>query len=82
MKKYEYFEYGEFSVVYRIVPAFMADGVRVFRRKEYEEEIWAFNEKNFESEEQAAAEITKRLDMLLKIGKIKGYTVTEDKRYG
>lgn len=81
MKKFEYFEYGEFLTTYRIVPAFMSDGVRVFRKKEYEkDEIWAFNERVFESEEQAEAEIARRLNLHIKLGKIDSYTVKEDKR--
>ena len=82
MKKYEYFEKNGLSVVYRIVPAFMSSGVRVFRKREWErEETWAFEEKVFATEEEAENELQRRLNLHVKIGTIAGYTVTNDDRY-
>lgn len=77
MKKYEHYDKHGFFTTWRIVPAFMSDGVRVFRHEEYKEEKWAFNEAVFKSEEEAEAKIEKYLKNCLKVGLIPSYTVKE-----
>lgn len=77
MLTFEYFDHNrpELLVTFRIVPAFLTDGVRVFRKRSWErEELWCFNERVFESEAQAAAEITKMLNIFVISGITNTYT--------
>ena len=81
MKKFEFTTNNGNEGYYRIVPAFMSDGVRVFGFgwlpfRYAHEEFVAFNEKIFATEEEAEAAITKTLNMWMKVNLVSGYTVT------
>lgn len=77
MKKYEHYDKHGFFHTWRIVPAFMENGFRVFHHEEYKDEIWAFNEKVFKTEEEAERRIERVLSCALKTRQIDSYTVKD-----
>lgn len=76
-KIYEYYDKHGFYHVWRIVPAFMEDGYRVFHKEEYKDEIWTFHEAVFKNEEEAEKRIERFLSCALQVKQIVKYTVRE-----
>lgn len=77
MKKYEHYDKDGFFHTWRIVPAFMRNGVRVLHQEQYKDDVWAFNEAIFKNEEEAEKRIERLLSCALKTGQVHSYTVKE-----
>lgn len=79
MKKFEFTTREGDVGHYRTVPAFMSDGIRVFGYRlplRYDnEEFVAFNEKIFDTEEEAEIAISRVLNLWLDVNLISSYTV-------
>lgn len=58
---------GGLTVTYRIYPAFLESGYRVFCKREWEKDKTCWD-KIFATEEEALERVTKHLDMLMEFG--------------